>query len=139
MSSTVRSTAWRRLTAAAAVVVSMACTPSAGEGRDVPVAGAAQRDGQVLVIDHVAPERDSTGRAPVRFEWTPAPGADRYAIGIWDEVDRLIWRRDDVQATSVARPDDLLLEPGTYFWSVSALSGGRQIAESGLSAFVVTE
>jgi len=39
--------------------------------------------------------------------------------------------------TSVARPDDVNFEPGTYFWSVSALRNGEELADSGLSAFVV--
>jgi len=29
------------------------------------------------------------------------------------------------------------VEPGTYFWSVSALRNGEELADSGLSAFVV--
>jgi hypothetical protein len=29
------------------------------------------------------------------------------------------------------------LEPGTYFWTISALRGGEEITASGLSAFVV--
>ena len=37
----------------------------------------------------------------------------------------------------VGQAEDVPLEPGTYFWSISALREDNQIAESGLAAFVV--
>ena len=64
-------------------------------------------------------------------------GRDSYSIGVWNEIDMLVWRQNGISATSVARPDDVTLEPGTYFWSVSALRNGEELADSGLSAFVV--
>jgi hypothetical protein len=64
-------------------------------------------------------------------------GADRYAIGIWNESDRLVWREDGLRVPSVLRPETLDLESGTYFWSVSAMRDDQQVASSGLSAFVV--
>ena len=88
-------------------------------------------------LDHVLPSRDFVGAAPSRFEWTAVPGADSYSLGIWNEVDVMIWRQNGITATSVARSEELRLEPGTYMWSVAALRGGEQIADSGLSAFVV--
>lgn len=88
-------------------------------------------------IEHVSPARDSVGAKPARFEWTAAEGADRYAIGVWDDVDRLMWRNDRVEKTSVTLPDDVELAFGTYFWSVTALRDGRPVAETGRSAFVV--
>ena len=124
-------------TVGAASVFAAACTQSmapAGKASTAPGGHAASR-GQV--IDHLTPVRDSMGSAPTRFSWTEVPGADRYAIGIWTEVDVLVWRQDNVLTTSVTRPEEVRLEPGTYFWSVSALREGRLIAESGLAAFVV--
>jgi hypothetical protein len=85
----------------------------------------------------VAPPRDSVGSAPKTFSWTAVEGADSYSIGIWNEVDVLVWRQNNIATNSVARPDDVPLEPGTYFWSVSALRNGEELADSGLSAFVV--
>jgi hypothetical protein len=79
------------------------------------------------------------GPAPKRFEWTAAKGAEEYAIGIWDDVDRLIWADYHVHGTSVVLPDDVGFEFGTYFWSVTAVRDSRAIAESGRSAFVVTK
>jgi hypothetical protein len=88
-------------------------------------------------LDHVMPARDFVGPAPTTFEWTPVAGADSYSVGIWNEVDMIVWRQNNITGTSVVRPADVRLEPGTYFWMVSALRGDDQIAESGLSAFVV--
>jgi hypothetical protein len=103
-------------------------SPSASRGG---APAAAQR------LDHVMPARDSVGSAPKTFSWTVVQGADSYAIGIWNEVDVMVWRQNNIPTNSVARPDDVPLEPGTYFWSVSALRNGEEIADSGLSAFVV--
>jgi hypothetical protein len=85
----------------------------------------------------VAPPRDSVGSAPKTFSWTAVQGADSYSIGIWNEVDVIVWRQNNIPTNSVTRPDDVPLEPGTYFWSVSALRNGEELADSGLSAFVV--
>lgn len=87
-------------------------------------------------LDHLIPARDSQGSLPTRFEWTAVAGADAYSIGIWNEVDMLIWRMDRIPTNSFV-PTDLRLEPGTYFWTISALRNGDEIAASGLSAFVI--
>jgi hypothetical protein len=91
------------------------------------------------VIDHLIPARDSQGRVPSQFSWTAVAGAEEYSVGIWNEVDMLMWRVDHVPGTSTPRPEDLKLEPGTYLWAISALRGGQQIAESGLAAFVIRD
>jgi hypothetical protein len=130
----VSSDLWLRASVAAACAIGLACT-SANEAReaDAPI----QVDQRLPAIEHVSPPRDAVGARPTRFEWTAAAGADRYAIGIWDDVDRLMWRNDRVPGTSVALPEEVELGFGTYFWSVTALSNGRPVAESGRSAFVV--
>ena len=133
-------------TAVAGLVLGAACTgaqaqqePSAPiitiqkAPETTPVAAAQA----VQTIDHVSPARDSVGRMPKVFQWTAAKEADEYSIGIWNEVDRLIWRRDHIAATSTPFPEDMEMEAGTYFWTVAALKGGQQIADSGLAAFVV--
>ncbi|MFN7979596.1 MAG: hypothetical protein U0P30_15795 [Vicinamibacterales bacterium] len=107
-----------------------------------PLAPVAAQQGKVTprptgVIDHQVPRPDYVGKQPSRFAWTAAPEADHYAIGVWDEVERLIWRADDITGTTVQRPPDLNFAEGTYFWTVSALRGTQEIARSGLAAFVV--
>ena len=94
---------------------------------------------QLLSIDPVVPRRDFSGAQPDRFEWTPVKGADHYAIGIFNEVDVILWRNDDVPTNSIAWPAGLKLDGGTYFWSVSALQGERTIGDSGRTAFVVLQ
>src|SRR5204863_9875500 len=51
-------------------------------------------------LDHIMPARDSQGRLPSRFEWTAVAGADSYSIGIWNEVDMLVWRMDGIPTNS---------------------------------------
>ena len=118
---------------AAAVVVSLACTSNEAREAEPPV----EVEQRIPTINHVAPARDSVGAQPTRFEWTAAEDADRYAIGVWDDVDRLMWRKDNVPGTSVTMPAEVELGFGTYFWSVIALKDGRPVAETGRSAFVV--
>jgi len=112
---------------------SFAAPPSGAERPSVAQAAPARSD----QIEHQIPRRDFVGKQPAKFAWTAAPDADHYAIGIWNEVDRLIWRKDDITGTSVERPADLDFEEGTYFWTVSGLRGTQEIAKSGLAAFVV--
>jgi len=102
--------------------------------------GAAQAPGsEVRVIQHEVPKRDFVGPQPKEFRWSPIQGADRYAIGLWNETDRLLWRSDDLTEPTVEWPKELYLDYGTYFWSVSALENGREIAKSGMAAFVIEE
>lgn len=88
-------------------------------------------------LDHLIPARDSQGSLPKRFEWTAVPGADSYSVGIWNEVDMLIWKRSNIPTNSITQLDDLKLDPGTYFWTISAVRDGEELTSSGLAAFVV--
>jgi hypothetical protein len=120
----------------AAIATSCACTAPKGRP-DAPASPVAEQRSAPR-LDHVAPSRDSIGATPKYFEWTAVEGADRYAIGILNEIDVVVWRRDDVRTTSVEWPPDLKLEFGTYMWSVTALRGDMPLAESGRSAFVIS-
>lgn len=108
---------------AAPVPVSFSAAPAAQEKR--------------VVIEHLVPRRDSSGPMPKRFEWTPVNGADHYAMGVWSEVDVLVWRSGEVTTPFVDVPKDVALDSGTYFWSITALRDGRPIADSGNAAFIV--
>ena len=137
----------RRLTQLASLAfvlgLSAACAHGGGAAKvDPSLRGAAAIERQIQGaapaphLDHLIPARDSQGSLPKHFEWTAVPGADEYSIGIWNEIDMLVWRHDRITATSFD-PTDLELVPGTYFWTISALHEGDEIAASGLSAFVV--
>ncbi len=132
----------RLSTALGCLALSLACA-SAPNGAGPSVRGASAIDRQIEGsgataprLDHLVPARDSQGSQPPRFEWTAVPGAESYSLGVWNEVDMLIWRKAQIPTNSFV-PTDLRLEPGTYFWSISAISGGEELAASGLSAFVV--
>src|SRR3954470_13445594 len=89
-------------------------------------------------ILHKLPRPDSIGPMPLRFEWSEVPGAESYSFGMWTEFDVNLVKMDDIHATAVTWPNDVKpLDPGTYYWSVSAFDGNQPIAESGLAAFVV--
>ena len=129
----------------ALVALGMACAHSTSQSApvDPSVRGATAIDRQVQGgssnaprLDHLIPARDSQGSQPTRFEWTAVPQADSYSIGVWNEVDMLIWRKDHIPTNSFV-PTDLRLDPGTYFWTISALRAGEEITTSGLAAFVV--
>jgi hypothetical protein len=125
---------WRPLAAVAIVAVGLACAPSdSGASADAPAAAA----DQTPIIDHLAPRRDSVGGVPTHFEWTRIDKADSYLIGVWNDVDLLVWRVRDIPENRIAWPKGEPLEPGTYFWSVTAFRGGEPVAESGRAAFVV--
>ena len=132
----------RLATALGIVAMSLACA-SAPKGADPSLRGVTAIDRQIQGsgftaprLDHIMPARDSQGSLPKRFEWTAVPGAETYSIGVWNEVDMLIWRKDQIP-TNFYVPTDLRLEPGTYFWTISAIRGGEEMTASGLSAFVV--
>ena len=118
----------------AVVVIGLACTRPDGDTRAESRAATAD---QAPLIDHLSPRRDSVGGVPPYFEWTKIEKADRYTISLWNDVDLVVWRLHDVHETRVEWPKGEPLEPGTYFWAVSAFSGDRPIAESGRAAFVV--
>ena len=118
-------------------VISISCAHPSVSQQATPSASASTRANVAQKLDHVTPARDSVGPAPKTFSWTAVQGADSYSIGVWNEVDVMIWRVNNIPTTSVTRPDDVPLEPGTYFWSISALRNGEEVADSGLSAFVV--
>jgi hypothetical protein len=95
---------------------------------------------QQKVIVHLLPRPDSVGGVPEKFEWTAVPNADSYSIGLWNEVDRMIFRQNGLKSNALQWPRDFPLEMGTYLWSVTALGkDDRPLADSGLAAFVVNK
>ena len=89
-------------------------------------------------IEHVVPKRDFVGPLPARFEWTAVKGAEEYTMTIENEVDVLLFEAR-TRDTFLDWPKGSTLDPGTYFWRVAAIAGGRAVADSGRAAFVVVE
>lgn len=118
----------------AMVMLALACAPSAEPHE---AAEPSQSKSIKPAIRHLSPAADSVGGLPARFEWTPVEGADRYAINVYNDVDRLLWQREDIGTAFVDRPEELDLDAGTYFWRIYAIHENKQLADSGWSAFVV--
>jgi hypothetical protein len=92
---------------------------------------------QSVTINHLSPRPDSSGPIPKRLEWTPVKGADSYSVGVWSEIDMLVWKLGRLTTASVDWPQDIDVEAGTYYWSVMAFKNDRPIADSGRAAFIV--
>jgi hypothetical protein len=123
---------------AAILCVSMAVACGASPGGDSTAAAAADQS-KPQDINHLEPRRDSVGPRPARFAWTAVANAGTYSLNLWNEVDMKVFEQHGLTATSAPWPDGLDLPLGTYFWAVVAVRDGRPVAESGLSAFVITE
>ena len=119
----------------AAMAVACGAAPRGDAGMD----GAEAAQAKPQVIDHLEPRRDSVGPRPVRFAWTAVTSAESYTLHVWNEVDMKVFEQQGITATSLPWPEELDLPLGTYFWAVIGQRDGRPAAESGLSAFVITE
>jgi hypothetical protein len=94
---------------------------------------------QKIEIEHVIPRRDAVGPQPTILEWTAADGVDSYAIGVENEIEIPVFDQENIKTTSVPWPKEIKVDPGTYFWRIIGLKGGRVVADSGRAAFVVRE
>jgi hypothetical protein len=117
--------------------MAVACGAAPHTPAGTEVADAAQTKPQD--IDHLEPRRDSVGPRPLRFTWTAVSNVETYTLHVWNEVDVKVFEQSGLTQTALPWPDGLDLPFGTYFWAVTAQRAGKPIAESGLSAFVITE
>ena len=120
------------------IAIALACTKTAGQADSPasPAPAAAQASG---VIDPVTPGRDSVGLAPKQFEWTAIKDADHYEIEVLTDIDMEVFSHGDVRGNKLPMPEGVTLTPGTYFWRVGAVRGGRLVGDSGRTAFVVRD
>lgn len=119
-----------------AALLGLACLSRDGSTAAAPIEEAKL---QKIEIEHVIPRRDAVGPQPTRLEWTAAKGIDSYAISVENEIEIAIFDQENIKTTSVPWPKEIRLEPGTYFWRIVGLKGGRVVADSGRAAFVVLE
>ena len=122
------------------VLVGLACaprevTPAANATPETVAVAAIQK----IEIEHVTPRRDFVGPLPTKLEWTAVPGVDSYSIKVEDEIEIPVFDQDGITTTSVPWPKEVRIPAGTYFWRIVAMKGGRLIADSGRSAFVVID
>jgi hypothetical protein len=118
-----------------AIAVALACTKTAGQSESATTAVTPGHG----VIDPVTPGRDSVGPAPKQFEWTAIKDADHYEIEVLTDIDMEVFSHGDVRGTKLLMPEGVTLTPGTYFWRVGAVRGGRLVGDSGRTAFVVRD
>ena len=121
-------------------LASLACAP-----REVAPAGNASPAAvevaaiQKIEIEHLTPRRDFVGPLPTKLEWTAVPDVDSYAISVEDEIEIPVFDQEGITTTSVPWPKEVRIPPGTYFWRIVGIKGGKVIADSGRAAFVVRE
>lgn len=117
-------------------VLSLACMSreSAPEA-----AGMAQAKIEKVPIAHLVPRPDFVGPTPTRLEWSAAAGVETYTLKVENEIEIPVFDQEGITGTSVPWPKEARLEPGTYYWRISGIKGGRIVADSGRAAFVVLE
>ena len=120
------------------LVFSLACISRDGSPE---AATASNQEAKIekLEIRHLTPRPDFVGKLPTVLEWTAAKGVDSYAVGVENEIEIAVFDQDGITGTSAPWPKDLRIEPGTYYWRIVGLKGGRVVADSGRAAFVVQE
>jgi hypothetical protein len=116
---------------------SLACISR--EGAPEAAQAGAEDKIQKIQIQHVTPRPDFVGKLPTVLEWTAAAGVDSYAVQVENEIEIPVFEQDGIAGTSMPWPKDFRIEPGTYYWRIAGLKGGRVVADSGRAAFVVHE
>jgi hypothetical protein len=120
------------------LIFSLACISR--DGAPQAASGSVQEDRiQKIQIQHVNPRPDFVGRLPTILEWTAAAGVDAYAVLVENEIEIPVFEQDGIKGTSTPWPQDLRIEPGTYYWRIAGMKGDRVVADSGRAAFVVRD
>jgi hypothetical protein len=119
------------------LVLSLACMPR--ESASQPSVAVEVASIQNLRIEHVTPRRDFVGPLPSKLEWTAADGVDSYAVSVENEIEIPVFDQQGIKSTSVPWPKEVRIEPGTYYWRIVGIRGGRIVADSGRAAFVVMD
>ena len=94
---------------------------------------------QRIEIEHLVPKPNFVGKTPTVMQWSAAEGADSYVVSVENEIEIPVFDQENITTTSIPWPKEARVEPGTYYWRIIGLKGGRLIADSGRAAFVVQE
>ncbi len=70
------------------------------------------------------------------FSWAPVGGATSYVVKVFDD-NRALLKKHDAAGTSVQAPAADFAPGKSYFWTVSALSGGHKVLAGAESRFDV--
>ncbi len=99
------------------------------------------RAGSLAKIVHLQPAGEKASRSSLVFRWKGVPGSDYYVIELFDEGLQPLWKSERLNKTRFIPPPDLIsrLSPRrSYFWTVTAFSGGEKTASS-LEEFILVE
>jgi len=92
-----------------------------------------------IVLLHPAGEK--TPKSSLVFSWQGIRGSEYYVIELFDEGLQSVWKSEKISQNRFIPPRDLanrLSAKRSYFWMVTAFSGGEKTASS-LGEFVLTE
>lgn len=90
----------------------------------------------------VEPVNDKFEKSHLVFIWKVHKGADSYALDLFDESLRLIWKSPNLRETQYHLPPDIIqkLEPfRTYFWMITVAMQNGTIIESPLAHFFLVQ
>jgi hypothetical protein len=105
------------------------------EKATIPNTGAIQKTNVLAPPDLVAPLNlapiiaENPKTSPVHFEWKPVPEAVSYTLRI--STTAMFTKMVKEPTTKGTAVDIIGLDPGDYFWSVTATDGKKQISEVG--------
>ncbi len=88
----------------------------------------------------VSPLKAEPARDLLAFKWQGPADADHYTVEVFDRTFRLVWRSGWVTGTETRLQADAArrIIPGeSYYWKVTAVTGGRLELQSKLAEFFV--
>ena len=90
----------------------------------------------------VEPVNDKFEKSHLVFTWKDHKGANSYALDLFDESLRLIWKSPNLRETQYHLPPDIIqkLEPNhAYFWMITVAMQNGTIIESPLANFFLVQ
>jgi len=99
------------------------------------------RAGPLAKIVLLQPVGEKMSRSSLVFRWQGIPGSEYYVIELFDEDLKPIWKSEKIGQNRFIPPRDIanrLSAKRSYFWMVTAFSGGEKTASS-LEEFVLIE
>ncbi|MDH4063636.1 MAG: hypothetical protein OEW19_04495 [Acidobacteriota bacterium] len=127
---------------ASAVLLTVACgggAPPAPADSATPAAESVPAAAAAPVVRIIEPAEGSSSGHISLFRWEAVDGADRYRVQVTAATDRrIVWDSPAMPETEAHLPNTIALEPESYYWQVTALSGDRVLVTSPPSRFLVT-
>lgn len=135
---------WARMTALAAALAGIALVPQLiRTGASDPATAARELRDSDPSITMTPPPRIIAPKGPVAraamLTWTSVPGANRYAVTVFDKEGTVVWETE-TSDTAIALPPAVVQTHGNvYLWKVEAHTSWNRSAESELVEFRVNK